>query len=46
MLFVTLKAVRKWEYFGHKMYNSDYMKKDLILVLTDGSGKYGRQCTR
>jgi hypothetical protein len=42
MVFVILRAIRKLEYFGHKMCSSDSKKKDLMLGLTDGSGKYGR----
>jgi len=31
--------ISKLKYFGHIMHSSDSMKKDLILGLTDGSGK-------
>jgi len=40
----TESNISKLEYFGHKMYSSDSMKKDLMLGVTDSSGKYGRQC--
>jgi len=43
-VFVILKGISKLKYFGHKMYSSDSRKKGLILVVIDGSGKYGRQC--
>ena len=29
----------KLKYFGHIMHSSDCMKKDMMLGLTDGSGK-------
>ena len=39
LVFVTLRAISKLEYFGHIMHKSDSMKKDLILGLTFGGGK-------
>jgi hypothetical protein len=35
----TLATIRKSKYFGHTIHSSDSMKKNLILGLTDGSGK-------
>jgi hypothetical protein len=35
----TLATISKFKYFGHIMHSSDSMKKDLMLGLTDGSGK-------
>ena len=35
----TLATISKLKYSAHTMHSSDSMKKDLILVLTDGSGK-------
>jgi hypothetical protein len=35
----TLATISKLKYFGQTMHNSDCMKKDLILGLTDSSGK-------
>ena len=35
----TLATISKLKYLGHTMHSSDSMKKDLILGLTDGSGK-------
>jgi hypothetical protein len=42
----TLATISKLKYFGHIMHSSDSMKKDLMLRVTDGSGKKVRQCTR
>jgi len=42
----TLATINKLKYFGHIMHSSDCMKKDMMLGLTVGSGKYGRQCKR
>jgi len=35
----TSATIRKLKYFGHKMHSTDSMKKDLILGVTNGSGK-------
>jgi len=35
----TSATISKLKYFGHIMHSSDCMKKDLILGLTDSSGK-------
>jgi hypothetical protein len=35
----TLVTISKLIYFGNIMHSSDSMKKDLMLGLTDGSGK-------
>jgi len=35
----TLATISKLKYFGHIMHSSDCMKKDMMLGLTDGSGK-------
>jgi hypothetical protein len=35
----NLATISKLKYFGHIMHSSDCMKKDLMLGLTDRSGK-------
>jgi hypothetical protein len=40
----TLAAISKLKYFGHTMHVSDCMKNVAILILTYGSGKWGRLC--
>jgi len=35
----TLATISKLKCFGHIMHSSDSMKKDLMLRVTDGSGK-------
>ena len=35
----TLATISKLKYFGHIMHSSDSMEKELMLGLTDGSGK-------
>jgi hypothetical protein len=42
----TLAVIGKLKYFGHIMRTSDLLKKDLMLGLTDGSRRRGRQRTK
>jgi hypothetical protein len=42
----TLAVIGKFKYFGHIMRTSDSLEKDLMLGLTDGSRRRGRQRTR
>jgi hypothetical protein len=42
----TLAVIGKLKYFGHKMSTSDSLEKDLMLELTDGSRRRGRQRTK
>jgi hypothetical protein len=42
----TLAVIGKLKYFGHIMHTSDSLEKDLMLGLTDGSRRRGRQQTK
>jgi hypothetical protein len=42
----TLAVRGKLKYFGHIMRMSDSLEKDLLLGLTDGSRRSGRQRTK
>jgi hypothetical protein len=42
----TLAVIGKLKYFGHVMRTSDSLEKDLMIGLTDGSRRRGRQRTK
>jgi hypothetical protein len=42
----TLAVIGKLKYFGHIMRTSDSLEKDLMLGLTDGSRRRGKQRTK